>query len=98
MQNGHKSTPEMRGFRVSDLGDAYAEVQAKGLEAGDIGNSFDAHGIAKGMMGTQVDALLNLLGNGIDQNKDFYTAPFTLKEEDRTAGAGVGIGTATNGA
>lgn len=56
---------------------------------GKIGEHFDAHGIAKL---NQFSQLMNLLENGIDSSKDFYTAPFEISNEDR-AGAGAGLGT-----
>lgn len=56
---------------------------------GKIGEHFDAHGIAKL---DQFSQLMNLLENGIDSSKDFYTAPFEISNEDR-AGAGAGLGT-----
>ena len=92
-----KATAETRGFRTSDLGASYSlGVINKGLEAGAIGEKFDAHGISKGLIGDQTTALIRLLTRGIDPNRAFYTAPFTLSNENRNLG--VGLGTATNGA
>lgn len=60
-----------------------------GLVGGEIGQHYDAHGIAKT---DQLDKLLNLLDRGIDRNKDFHTAPFEVPDEVR-AGMGAGLGT-----
>ncbi len=57
--------------------------------SGEIGKHFDAHGIAK--LG-QFSNLINLLENGIDQSKVFYTAPFEIPKEDG-GGVGAGLGT-----
>lgn len=45
---------------------------------------FDAHGISKG---NQLEQLLKLLETGIDPSKPFYTAPFEVTAEMRSAGS-----------
>lgn len=57
--------------------------------SGEIGKHFDAHGIAKL---DQFSNIINLLENGIDQSKVFYTAPFEISKED-SGGVGAGLGT-----
>jgi hypothetical protein len=60
---------------------------------GDIGESFDAHGIDKG---NQLDNLLALLDKGIDSSRTFFTAPFELPDEKIAAmGAAIGTGGGT---
>lgn len=56
---------------------------------GEIGQAFDAHGIDKG---NQLENLLNILSGGIDKNKNFYTAPFEVSDENR-AGLAAALGT-----
>lgn len=52
----------------------------------EIGEKFDAHGITKVSMAYQLRALVNLLENGVDPNKNFHTAPLELKLENRGGG------------
>lgn len=60
---------------------------------GDIGKDFDSHGISKT---DQLEKLLNLLEDGIDTSKTFYTAPFELPDEYKaTLGAALGTGDGT---
>lgn len=49
---------------------------------GEVGRNFDAHGLAKVNEFVQFDQLLELLGKGIDPNKEFFTAPLALRPED----------------
>lgn len=56
----------------------------------ETGSQFDAHGIAKYTVADQLKQLNNLLTNGIDKSKLFYTAPLVAK----TSGIGGGLGTA----
>lgn len=55
----------------------------------DIASRFDAHGLAKINVPDQLKQLNNLLSKGIDQSRNFYTAPLAAK----TAGVGAGLGT-----
>lgn len=57
-----------------------------------IGEQFDAHGIAKDSVPRQFDQLIFLLDNGIDSSRNFHTAP--LEKSPDKAGMGAGIGTA----
>ena len=52
---------------------------------GEIGQHFDAHGISKVSIFTQYKNLINILDNGIDKNKTFYTAPFEIPNDKRQA-------------
>ena len=77
------------------VGKAHAKEDAEGNiiswepVSGEIGQHFDAHGIAKL---DQLSTLMTLLDTGIDSSRAFYTAPFELPTEDK-AGMGAGIGT-----
>lgn len=55
----------------------------------EITRSVDAHGIAKG---DEINHLLNILINGIDTNRAFFTAPLDI-DPDKAAGMGAGLGT-----
>jgi len=74
------------------VGRAHLTLEDKPYEVikGEIGQYFDAHGIAKF---DQLNSLLQLLENGIDPERPFHTAPFEVLDEDR-AGLGAGLGTA----
>lgn len=62
----------------------------------DVGERFDAHGIAKGTARTQFDALTSILGQGIDASKSFHSAPLEIPAEKRAAlGAALGTGGGT---
>ena len=54
-----------------------------------IGSKFDAHGLAKLGVTDQLKQLNNLLTNGIDKTRTFYTAPLVAPK-----GVGAGLGTA----
>lgn len=54
-----------------------------------IGSKFDAHGLAKISVTDQLRQLNNLLTNGIDKTRNFYTAPLVAPK-----GVGSGLGTA----
>ncbi len=56
----------------------------------EIGAYFDAHGISKD---NQLDKLMALLDNGIDPNKEFYSASFEISNELKAA-LGAALGTA----
>lgn len=56
----------------------------------EIGEQFDAHGLAKNSVATQFEQLINLLNNGVDKSRDFHTAPLS-KSPDK---AGLHLGTA----
>lgn len=59
----------------------------------EIGQRFDAHGIAKGGITTQFDDLIRILKEGIDSDRSFYTAPLEVDPEKKAAlGAGLGTG------
>lgn len=58
----------------------------------EIGQRFDAHGLAKMGLSTQLDQLLELLGKGIDPSREFHTAPLEVDPKN-TKGAGAGLGT-----
>ena len=53
----------------------------------EMGRRFDAHGIAKVNEAFQLDALLNLLDNGIDKNRPFHTGNLELPAEEKIGGA-----------
>ncbi|MBI4250377.1 hypothetical protein HY622_02205 [Candidatus Uhrbacteria bacterium] len=59
--------------------------------AGEVGERYDAHGIAKL---DQLQSLLRLLDEGIDPKKDIHTAPFAVPDEKRAA-LGAALGTAS---
>ncbi|MFA6198312.1 MAG: hypothetical protein WC734_04150 [Patescibacteria group bacterium] len=72
------------GFNVD--GTPYEKV------SGDVGRDYDAHGIAKS---NQLTKLLRLLEQGVDPGKEFHTAPFELRDNEREgAGGGTTGGTA----
>ena len=54
----------------------------------EIGCRFQGHGISKGYFDSQAQQLDNLLTNGIDPNRVFYTAPYAFK--DKKAGGAFG--------
>ena len=55
--------------------------------------NFDAHGIAKGSVPEQLRSLNQLLSQGIDKTRTFYTAPLGLPDDlARTVGAAIGTG------
>ena len=56
-----------------------------------IGSKFDAHGLAKVSIPDQLRQLNNLLTNGIDKTRKFYTAPLV-----GNGGIGAGMGTASH--
>lgn len=58
--------------------------------SGEIGESFDAHGISKN---DQLNRFLELLEKGIDPDRPFFTAPFEVSKE-KGAALGAGLGTA----
>lgn len=61
-----------------------------------IGQRFDAHGLAKIGVANQLQQLLNLLENGINPNKPFYTAPLETNPDSKDGlGAGMGTGGGT---
>lgn len=60
---------------------------------GDIGEQFDAHGIAKFTIYDQLKFLNNLLTKGIDKNRRFYSAPLVVPAE-KAASLGPATGTA----
>ena len=60
---------------------------------GDIGEQFDAHGIAKFTIYDQLKFLNNLLTKGIDKNRRFYSAPLAVPAE-KAASLGPATGTA----
>lgn len=53
----------------------------------EIGSNFDAHGMDKISVTNQLRQLNNLLTNGIDKSRNFFTAPLTC---DPRLGAGLG--------
>ncbi len=58
-----------------------------------VGLKFDAHGLAKGTISGQLEQLNNLLSNGIDPKRPFFTAPLSIPKADRAlCGAGLGTG------
>lgn len=65
-----------------DIGKSFYE-----LVSGDVGRNFNGHGIAKG---NRLNNLLNLLEKGIDKGKEFSTAPFELRTEERAGGSVAG--------
>ncbi len=69
-------------FEVSKghLEDEQGNEREYELVSSDVGEYFNAHGIAKGPYGEQFKALLNLLNHGIDESRNFYTAPFKAPE------------------
>ena len=60
--------------------------------SGEIGQKFDAHGMAKGTLLEQLYELNSLLLKGIDKTKNFFTAPLALPK-DLIQGVGAGLGT-----
>jgi len=58
----------------------------------EIGQRFDAHGLAKKSVPAQLWQLLNLIEKGIDPDRPFHTAPLEVDPELR-AGLGTGLGT-----
>ena len=50
---------------------------------GEIGEHFDAHGIAKETLYAQMEALDNILTNGFNSDKTLYTAPFSIPDDKR---------------
>lgn len=73
VSNGILEHPDGVGFDVFERVD------------GDIGSKFDAHGISKLTLDKQLDALINLLDNGVDSSRTFYTAPFEISDEAKQA-------------
>jgi len=53
----------------------------------EVGQRFEAHGIAKGLAAQQLDFLLNLLDKGVDPSKPFYTTDLYRSDENELAGA-----------
>ncbi len=82
---------------IAGKGNYYEDKKGNGYSwksvDGDIGKDFDSHGLSKT---DQLERLLNLLENGIDTSKTFYTAPFELPDEYKAAlGAALGTGDGT---
>lgn len=65
----------------TDMGEARRSIDPS------IGERFDAHGIAKG---DQLNALLNLLDNGVDRGRPFHTLPLRRSDDKEHASAGMG--------
>lgn len=59
----------------------------------EIGCRFQGHGISKGYFDSQVQQLDNLLTNGIDPNRVFYTAPYAFKDKRGGGAFGTAGGT-----
>lgn len=57
-----------------------------------IASKIDAHGIAKTSLKEQLASLDNLLKNGIDKNRHFYSAPLALSKDAASAGCALGTG------
>ena len=74
------------------FGDVNTDLMIQAIDW-QIGQRFDSHGIAKASIPEQFNQLLNLLNNGIDPDKPFYTAPLEVNPDDK-AGIGAGLGTA----
>lgn len=68
---------------LPDSDESYEQVN------GDIGKHYQAHGIAKT---SQLDFLIALLDKGIDKTKPFFTAPFSVPDEDKAL-LGAALGT-----
>lgn len=96
-----------KGFSASELKDLYkkafpnikvpsdtncdATVYLNSLPD-EIGILYDAHGLAKNSVPDQLKQLNELLTNGIDKTKNFYTAPLSVSKEE-AAGLGAALGT-----
>lgn len=61
------------------------------ISLGAIGERFDAHGIKRGNEEEIFAQLDNLLTNGIDKNRRFYTAPLDFSESSKGASAAFGV-------
>lgn len=59
----------------------------------EVGQRFDAHGLAKESVPAQLRQLLDLIEKGIDPDKPFHTAPLEINPNKKAA-MGAGLGTA----
>lgn len=80
----------------NDLGDDMfiAGKSAQGQTDGNIGKHFDAHGITKGTVAENIEILNSILTRGLDPNRVFHTAPWSIPNEDR-ADVGAALGTSS---
>lgn len=76
-------------------GDVNLDLMLNNVD-GDIGERFDAHGIAKVSYTYQLRSLIGLLDNGIDTTRDFHSAPLALSRKNQGAGAGLGVAGGAN--
>jgi hypothetical protein len=63
---------------------------------GEIGERFDAHGIAKVDTAFQLRSLIAFLDNGIDTTRSFHSAALSWSDENKGAGAGFGVAGGAN--
>ena len=69
--------------------DMFLEAVSHEVDA-EIGSRFQGHGITKGTFSMQAEQLDYLLTNGISADKNFYSAPYSVKDAERAAGAALG--------
>lgn len=58
-------------------------VSGQSIKLGQLGEQFDAYGIAKGSLTEQLTSLSNFLTKGINKKKGFITAPLDVKDESK---------------